>query len=125
MFIADDILAFPFKSILRVFREIYNAAVQEMDDEADEIRNELSQLYLRLEAGEIDEATFDGQERRLLDRLDVIESRELAEVEDSDEPEDDEAAEALDDECQNDDYDEDEDVPFDYVYEPPSDQVGN
>ena len=64
MFIADDVLMFPFKSVLSIFREIYNAAVQEMAAEADAIRAELSQLYLALEAGTLAEEAFDARESR-------------------------------------------------------------
>jgi len=51
MLLVDDVLFFPFKSILWVFREIYNAAVEEIAAESDSIRTELSQLYLALEEG--------------------------------------------------------------------------
>jgi hypothetical protein len=90
VFLADDIVLFPFKSILSVFREIYNAAVQEIAAEADGIRNELSQLYLALEAGTVSEATFDDRERELLDRLDTIEERGLLEDEEDAEDEEEE-----------------------------------
>jgi hypothetical protein len=90
VFLADDIVLFPFKSILSVFREIYNAAVQEIVAEADGIRTELSQLYLALEAGTVSEATFDDRERELLDRLDTIEERGLLEDEEDAEDEEDE-----------------------------------
>ncbi|HKI18760.1 MAG TPA: gas vesicle protein GvpG [Isosphaeraceae bacterium] len=87
MFLADDVLLFPFKSILSVFQEIYNAAVQELAAESDSIRAELSQLYLALEAGTLSEEAFDARERELLDRLDAIEKRGLIEDEDEDEDE--------------------------------------
>jgi hypothetical protein len=90
VFLADDIVLFPFKSILSVCREIYNAAVQEIVAEADGIRTELSQLYLALEAGTVSEATFDDRERELLDRLDTIEERGLLEDEEDAEDEEDE-----------------------------------
>ncbi len=76
MMVVDDIIVFPFKSLLRVFREIYNAAIQEMEQEGERIRLELSQLYLSLETGGIDEATFDERERDLLDRLDELEAQQ-------------------------------------------------
>src|SRR5271165_4510490 len=76
MLVVDDIIVFPFKSLLMVFREIYNAAVQKMKQDGDRIRLELGQLYLSLEAGNIDEATFDERERDLLDRLDEIEAQQ-------------------------------------------------
>jgi len=98
MFLADDILLFPFKSILSVFQEIYNAAVQELAAESDSIRAELSQLYLALEAGTLSEEAFDSRERELLDRLDAIEERGLIEEEDEEDEEDDEATDTETDE---------------------------
>jgi len=95
VFLADDILLFPFKSILSVFQEIYNAAVQELAAESDSIRAELSQLYLALEAGTLSEEAFDLRERELLDRLDAIEERGLIEGEDD---EDDDAIDTETDE---------------------------
>ena len=105
MLVVDDIAFFPFKSLLLVFREIYNAAVQEQEQEAQQIRQELSELYLRLETGEIDESTFDDRERELLDRLDAIEARD---TENSDSPD---AEDSLSDE-----EDDEEDVaPYEYL----------
>ncbi len=84
MFLADDVLVFPFKSILSVFREIYKAALEEIKSEADSIRVELSQLYLALESGAVTEDAFDARERELLDRLDDIEERGMLESDDDD-----------------------------------------
>lgn len=106
MFLADDIVLFPVKSLLSLFREIYNAAVQEIADEADSIRTELGELYQRLESGELDEEAFDTRERELLDRLDVIEARGTEEDDDS-EPDEDEDDED-DEEEEEDELDDDE-----------------
>ena len=75
MFILDDILFFPIKSIFWMFREIHNAAQQERASEADSITNELSELYMMLETGRITEEEFDAQEEKLLDRLDKIQDQ--------------------------------------------------
>jgi hypothetical protein len=113
VFLADDIVLFPVKSLLSLFREIYNAAVQEIADEADSIRTELGELYQRLETGELNEEAFDARERELLDRLDEIEARGTEEDDDSepdeeqeDEDEEDEDEEDLDED--EEDLDEDE-----------------
>jgi hypothetical protein len=105
VFLADDIVLFPVKSLLSLFREIYNAAVQEIADEADSIRTELGELYQRLETGELDEEAFDARERELLDRLDEIEAKGSEEDDDSEPDEDDEDDE---EEEEDDDLDEDE-----------------
>jgi hypothetical protein len=86
MLLVDDVLFFPFKSLLAVFKEIYNAAVDDIAAESGAIRAELSQLYLALEAGTLSEDDFDARERELLDRLDAIEEHGLI-VEDEDEDE--------------------------------------
>ncbi len=110
MFLADDIVLFPFKSILSIFQEIHNAAIQEIASEADGIRTELSQLYLALEAGTISEEAFDGRERELLDRLDEIEGR--GPLEDEEEAEDDESEddESEDDESEDDEFEDDDEI---------------
>jgi hypothetical protein len=89
MLIVDDILLFPARSILWVFREVHNAAQQERASEPERIAAELRELYMLLETGKISEEQFAAQEKVLLDRLDEIEKRDsiLAE-EQEDEPDD-------------------------------------
>jgi hypothetical protein len=76
MLIIDDILLSPVRSILWIFREMYNAAQEELVNEADSITAELSELYMMLETGKITESEFDNREKELLDRLDEIQDRE-------------------------------------------------
>jgi len=72
MLIIDDILLSPIHGILWVFRELYNSAQQEMENEAESITSELSELYMMLETGRITEAEFDAREKVFLDRLEKI-----------------------------------------------------
>jgi hypothetical protein len=72
MFIVDDILLFPVRGILWIFRGMHNAALEEIENEAVSITNELSELYMMLETGKITESEFDAREKELLDRLDAI-----------------------------------------------------
>jgi hypothetical protein len=74
MFLVDDILLFPFTSILWVFKEVYHAVEQEQVGEVDAIKAEMTELYMMLETGRITEDEFDDRERILLDRLDAIEN---------------------------------------------------
>lgn len=76
MFLVDDLLLSPIKGIFWVFREIHDAAQQELAGEAESITAALSELYMRLETGQITEAEFDSQEKVLLDRLDRLEAEE-------------------------------------------------
>jgi hypothetical protein len=81
MFIFDDLLLSPMKGVLWVFQEIHDAAKQELDGEGEAITAALSELYMRLETGQITEAEFDAQETVLLDRLDRLQAQEQPEPE--------------------------------------------
>jgi hypothetical protein len=78
MFLVDDLLTAPIKGVLWVFREIHDAAQQEMAGEAEAITATLSELYMKLETGQITEEEFDAQEKALLDRLDRLQAQEKA-----------------------------------------------
>jgi len=72
MFLIDDILLFPFKSLLWIFREINNAVEEDQKAEPEAITAKLSELYMMLETEQITEAEFDAAEKILLDRLDSL-----------------------------------------------------
>jgi hypothetical protein len=72
MLLVDDILLFPIRSILWIFRELHDSARQEIENEADSITAELSDLYMMLETERITEDEFDAREKQLLDRLEMI-----------------------------------------------------
>ncbi len=74
MFLVDDLLLSPIKGVLWVFKEIHDAAQQELAGEGEAITAALSELYMKLETGQITEAEFDAQEKVLLDRLDRLEA---------------------------------------------------
>jgi hypothetical protein len=74
MFFVDDLLMSPMKGVLWVFREIHDAAQQELAGESEAITATLSELYMKLETGQITEEQFDAQEKVLLDRLDRLQA---------------------------------------------------
>lgn len=80
MFIIDDLLMSPVKGLFWLFKEIHDAAEQEMAGEAEAITAALSELYMKLETGQITEAEFDAQEIVLLDRLDRLQAEEAPEA---------------------------------------------
>jgi hypothetical protein len=82
----DDILCFPATSILWIFREISKAAHEELAGEAQSITEQLRLLYMQLETSRISEQQFEAEEKRLLDRLDAIDTRQESE-EETEEPE--------------------------------------
>jgi hypothetical protein len=73
LFIIDDILLAPAKSMWWLFKEIHKAAAQEMAADAELLTRELSDLYRQLERGEITEAQFDEREEQILELLDAME----------------------------------------------------
>jgi hypothetical protein len=93
MLLVDDILLFPVKSILWIFREISQLAQDELAGEAKSITEQLRTLYMQLETGRITEAEFEAKEKLLLDRLESIESR-LADEDENEESDEDEVEES-------------------------------
>jgi hypothetical protein len=75
-FLVDDILLAPFKLPAWISRKVGESAYREMTDEAS-IRNELLQLQMRLELGEVDEEEYERCEAKLLE--DLGRARELKE----------------------------------------------
>ncbi len=76
MLIVDDILLFPIKGINWVFKQIHDIAEEELEGEADRIRENLTDLYMLLETGQITEEEFEQQEKELLDRLDSLQEED-------------------------------------------------
>ena len=76
MFLIDDLLMSPVKGVLWVFREIHDAAQTELAGESEAITAALSELYMKLETGQISETEFDAREKVLLDRLDRLQAEE-------------------------------------------------
>jgi len=101
-FLVDDILLFPIKGLVRIFREIHNAAEQELVEEAEGLTEQLSELYMMLETEMITEEEFEEKEKEILDRLDALQEED--EQGDGEEDDDDE-----DDEDEDEDEDEDDD----------------
>ena len=63
-------VAGPMRGALWVAGQVHDAATAELNDPA-AIRAALTELERRLEAGEIDEETYEAEEEALLDRLDA------------------------------------------------------
>ena len=72
MLIIDNLLMAPIKGLFWVFKEIHNAAQEELLGESETITARLGELYMMLETGKITETEFDAEEKRLLDRLDEL-----------------------------------------------------
>ena len=75
MFVIDDVLFSPFRALMHIVRNIYEAAQQEAATEAEAIRLELSELYMLLETERITEKEFNFREAELLDKLEAAASR--------------------------------------------------
>lgn len=75
MFLVDDLLMSPVKGVLWVIKEIHKAAQQELAGEPEAITASLSELYMKLDTGQITEEEFSAQEKALLDRLDRLQGQ--------------------------------------------------
>ncbi|HUZ78391.1 MAG TPA: gas vesicle protein GvpG [Chloroflexota bacterium] len=68
MLLVDDILLLPVSGVRWIFRQIALAAERElMDDEP--VRDELLELQLMLETGDVTEAEYIQREEQLMQRL--------------------------------------------------------
>ena len=84
MLLIDDLLLAPFRGLLWVAEQVHDAVQAERAGETDAITEELRQLYLLFERGQITEAQFDAREQQLLDRLDAIQEAEFGTAQDGD-----------------------------------------
>ncbi len=75
MFLVDDLMLSPAKFVLWIFRQVHDAAKEELAGEKQRLTAELSQLHAMLESGRLSEDEFDNLERVLLDRLDALEDQ--------------------------------------------------
>ncbi|MBI4612507.1 MAG: gas vesicle protein GvpG [Planctomycetes bacterium] len=70
MFLLDDILLAPARGFLSVVREIHGMADSELHDTRPAVQD-LQELYMRLETGQITEEEFARREAEILARLDL------------------------------------------------------
>ena len=73
MFLIDDILFFPIKSIIWLGKKLNDMAERELTDEG-LIKEKLMELQLQFELDEIDEKEYNEQEKVLLEKLNAIRS---------------------------------------------------
>ena len=76
MLLVDDILLFPARGILWVFRAVSQAAEEELASEAEALKAELRDLYMMVETEMISEEEYDIREKALLDRLENLRPEE-------------------------------------------------
>jgi hypothetical protein len=76
MLFIDTLLLSPIYGTIWAARQVQNAMRQERTAEPTRITAELSELYMMLETGRINEAEFDAREKVLLDQLDRLQEGE-------------------------------------------------
>jgi hypothetical protein len=82
MLLVDDILLSPLRGVLWVFEKLATAVTSSQEDEEEALKGRLRELYMQVETGQIDEATFEAEEAGILDRLEELaESREQGDEE--------------------------------------------
>ncbi|MFO8011819.1 MAG: gas vesicle protein GvpG [Phycisphaerae bacterium] len=72
MLILDTLLLAPFRGVALIVDQVRKAAEQELEGEHDAVRDNLRELYMRWETGQVSEEEFDAREKTLLDRLDAL-----------------------------------------------------
>lgn len=73
MFLIDDILLAPIRGIHFIASSIHDAAQEEVENEKRVLRDELNDLYMELETGNLSEEEFEAREEEILNRLDELE----------------------------------------------------
>jgi hypothetical protein len=76
MFLLDDLFLAPFRGVKFIAESVYDAAQEEIANERQALRDEINDLYMQLETGEISEAEFEKREDEILDRLEALEETE-------------------------------------------------
>lgn len=76
MFLIDDLFLAPFRGIKFVAEAVHDAAQDHIENERQALRDELNDLYMQLDIGEITEEEFDRREEEILDRLEALEETE-------------------------------------------------
>ena len=72
-FLLDDILLAPLNGVIFIAEKLHAQAMEELLDEAG-VRQELRELYMRLETGKLSEAEFEEREAALVERLEELEA---------------------------------------------------
>jgi hypothetical protein len=72
MFLIDDILLAPFRGLTFIAQSVHDAAEEHIAGERQALRDELNDLYMRLDTGMISEEQFEAREDEILDRLDEL-----------------------------------------------------
>lgn len=76
MFLIDDLFLAPFRGVKFVAESVYDAAQEEIANERQALRDEINDLYMQLDTGEITEEAFERREDEILDRLEALEATE-------------------------------------------------
>jgi hypothetical protein len=76
MFLIDDLFLAPFRGVKFIAESVHDAAREHIENERQALRDEINDLYMQLEIGEITEEEFERREEEILDRLEELEETE-------------------------------------------------
>ncbi|MBU2496365.1 MAG: gas vesicle protein GvpG [Candidatus Omnitrophica bacterium] len=77
--IIDDILLSPLKFTIWIAKKLKESAYQELTDES-RVHEELLNLQMRYEVGEVSEETYEKEEEKLMERLEAIRKMKEEEI---------------------------------------------
>lgn len=72
MLIIDDLLFFPFKGPIGLFKKIHDLAKEELENTPEKLKRELLDLQMLLETGQIPEVEYQKKEKNILEKLEVL-----------------------------------------------------
>jgi len=76
MFLIDDLFLAPFRGIKFIAESVHDAAQEHIENERKALRDQMNDLYMQLETGEITEEEFERREDEILDRLEALDETE-------------------------------------------------
>jgi Gas vesicle protein G len=74
--LVDDLILGPGRFMSWILRQIHQMAEEELQGEAERIKQELAELYDQFEKGAIKDEEFDAREHALLDRMAALQGKE-------------------------------------------------
>jgi tRNA splicing endonuclease len=72
----DDLILGPGRFMSWIFRQIDQMAEEELQGQAEHIKQELAELYDQFEKGAINDEEFDTREHALLDRMESMKAKD-------------------------------------------------
>lgn len=71
----DDLLLFPVKGLVGIFKKIHQLAKEELEDTPEKLQRELLDLQMALDAEQITESEYQKKESNILKRMEALKEK--------------------------------------------------